>query len=116
MGLRRDDLIAARKRAGHTQASLATALDVDAKSVRRWESGESDPRPRRRHDLAAALKLSTQRLDDCLIGSANGALVSAPSAELPPTIGMAARNRTDCEHKGVLQMTEERARAFSRRL
>lgn len=46
---------AARKERGHTQESLARALDLSVKSVRNWETGESPPSRRNLERLSAEL-------------------------------------------------------------
>ncbi|WP_190813901.1 helix-turn-helix domain-containing protein [Saccharopolyspora pogona] len=52
MTARRTSLIRRRKALGHSQESLAAALQVAVSTVARWERGESDPRPWQRPNLA----------------------------------------------------------------
>ncbi|MFI7121928.1 helix-turn-helix domain-containing protein [Amycolatopsis sp. NPDC049868] len=62
MAERRDDLIAARVAAGHTQESLAEAIDVYPKSIRNWEHGNSTPTRDNQLRLAPALNRTHQEL------------------------------------------------------
>lgn len=64
---RRSRLEARRIRQGYTQESLAEAVDVVRLTVRRWEEGESTPRPRQRRPLAQALDVSLGELDRLLV-------------------------------------------------
>ncbi len=59
---RRWALVAARKAAGHTQESLAAALEVDRSTVVRWESGERTPLPFLQPRLARMLGQSSEQL------------------------------------------------------
>lgn len=62
MASRRSRLIQRREAVGHTQESLAEALDVDRTTVGRWESGRGTPQPWMRPKLARALGLSADQL------------------------------------------------------
>ncbi|WP_410585380.1 helix-turn-helix transcriptional regulator [Amycolatopsis sp. lyj-108] len=62
MAERRQGLIAARKAAGHTQETLAEAIEVYPKSVRNWERGEATPTLHNQLRLAPALNLTFQEL------------------------------------------------------
>ncbi|MGI9001112.1 MAG: helix-turn-helix transcriptional regulator [Pseudonocardia sp.] len=66
MSTKRPGLSDARKAAGHTQESLAEALEVDRSTVVRWEAGETAPQPWLRPKLAHALDISRQALADLL--------------------------------------------------
>lgn len=81
---RRDALAARRAVLGFTQEGLAHDLGVELSTVGRWERGTLTPQPWRRPDLAAALKLSLEELDDLLKPTAmrQNALHSEP-ARLP---------------------------------
>ncbi|MFA1546952.1 multiprotein-bridging factor 1 family protein [Actinomadura chokoriensis] len=59
-------LAAARKRASHTQASLAEQVGVDKTTVSRWERGATEITDRHRPRLAAALTISLTELDRLL--------------------------------------------------
>jgi transcriptional regulator with XRE-family HTH domain len=59
---RRWALVAARKAAGHTQESLASALEVDRSTVVRWEAGERTPLPFLQPRLARMLGQSPEQL------------------------------------------------------
>lgn len=52
---RRSALAAARKASGHTQESLASALQVDRTAVARWEAGQRTPLPHIQPMLARLL-------------------------------------------------------------
>ncbi|MEZ0088974.1 DNA-binding XRE family transcriptional regulator [Streptacidiphilus sp. EB129] len=66
MGPKRHQLIQRREAVGHTQESLAEALQVDRTTVGRWESGRGTPQPWMRPKLAHALKCSVERLANLL--------------------------------------------------
>lgn len=55
-----------RHSAGYTQESLAEKLRVDRTTVGRWERGVQSPLPWQRPDLAAALGITSDHLDDLL--------------------------------------------------
>jgi transcriptional regulator with XRE-family HTH domain len=55
-------LVNARKRQGHTQESLAHALNLEPSTVRRWERGTSDPMPLTWPRLAQELDIATDEL------------------------------------------------------
>ncbi|WP_219152341.1 helix-turn-helix transcriptional regulator [Amycolatopsis sp. TNS106] len=61
--IRRLGLVADRKAAGHTQESLAAALDVDVKTVRQWENGTYKPStPFLQQRLAGELRITRRQL------------------------------------------------------
>lgn len=68
MAAKRHRLAQRRKTAGFTQEGLAERLGVDSKTVRRWESGETEdgPQPWLRPKLAHYLQVSTEQLDELL--------------------------------------------------
>lgn len=66
MATRRHRLAQRRKALGFTQEALAERLKVERSTVRRWESGESDPQPLTCPKIAMALQLSPERLDELL--------------------------------------------------
>jgi transcriptional regulator with XRE-family HTH domain/tetratricopeptide (TPR) repeat protein len=65
---RRSLLIQRRKAAGLSQEALAELLGVDRSTVLRWESGSTGPQPWVRPQLAEALQITVDQLDDLLRG------------------------------------------------
>lgn len=63
---RRSLLQQRRKAAGLSQEALAEQLGVDRSTVVRWESGSTDPQPWVRPQLAEALQVTADQLDDVL--------------------------------------------------
>lgn len=55
-----------RHAAGYTQETFADKLGVDRTTVGRWERGVQSPQPWQRPDLATALDISLDHLDDLL--------------------------------------------------
>lgn len=55
-----------RLAAGYTQESFAEKLGVDRSTIGRWERGTQSPQPWQRPDLATALNISLDQLDDLL--------------------------------------------------
>ncbi|RBM18641.1 XRE family transcriptional regulator [Prauserella sp. PE36] len=55
-----------RHAAGYTQETFADKLGVDRTTVGRWERGVQSPQPWQRPDLATALNISLDHLDDLL--------------------------------------------------
>ncbi|MBC3843609.1 helix-turn-helix transcriptional regulator [Streptacidiphilus sp. 4-A2] len=66
MATRRHRLIERREAVGHTQESLAAAMDVDRTTVGRWESGRGTPQPWMRPKLARALRVNADQLAQLL--------------------------------------------------
>jgi len=66
MTARRSRFAARRKSQGFSQEALAERLAVDPKTVRRWESGESEPLPWMRKKLALHLQVSLEQLETLL--------------------------------------------------
>ncbi|MGH3630038.1 MAG: helix-turn-helix domain-containing protein [Sciscionella sp.] len=58
-----------RHAAGYTQETFAETLGVDRTTVGRWERGMQSPQPWQRPDLATALDISLDHLDDVLRGT-----------------------------------------------
>lgn len=69
-----------RHAAGHTQESFAEKLGVDRTTIGRWERGAQSPQPWQRPDLAAALDISLDHLDDLLRRTKQVANAPAPVA------------------------------------
>jgi transcriptional regulator with XRE-family HTH domain len=66
MAARRYQLVQRREAVGHTQESLAAAMNVDRTTVGRWESGRGAPQPWMRPKLAQALRVNADQLDALL--------------------------------------------------
>jgi transcriptional regulator with XRE-family HTH domain len=66
--VKRTRLAARRKVVGFSQETLAERLQVDRSTVVRWEHGESDPQPWKRTEMAQALRVSVEQLDELLTG------------------------------------------------
>jgi transcriptional regulator with XRE-family HTH domain len=63
---KRGQLAAHRRAMSFTQEAFAERLGVDVSTVRRWESGRSEPQPWQREKIARALQVSPGRLDELL--------------------------------------------------
>jgi transcriptional regulator with XRE-family HTH domain len=57
-----DPLLHALRDAGLVPEDLASVTEVDAKTVRRWLSGETVPHPRHRHKVAVALGVTEHEI------------------------------------------------------
>ena len=80
MATKRHALIKRREAVGHTQETLAAAMDVDRTTVGRWESGRAIPRPWMRPKLARQLRVNADQLDKLLAPEPS----AVPSAVPPP--------------------------------
>lgn len=69
MGARRERFIALRVSAGHTQESLAFAMEVDRSTVGRWDRGQAVPRPWQMPKLASVLRVGQKELSEALLGA-----------------------------------------------
>ncbi|MFJ2867113.1 helix-turn-helix transcriptional regulator [Kitasatospora sp. NPDC087314] len=69
MAPRRHQFVQRREAVGHTQESLAEAVQVDRTTVGRWESGRCTPQPWMRPKLARVLRISVDQLAE-LLGAA----------------------------------------------
>ncbi|WP_419703024.1 helix-turn-helix transcriptional regulator [Promicromonospora sp. NFX87] len=76
MPSRRARLAEARRTAGYSQEGLADQLGIDRTTVQRWESGDSEPQPLQRANLAAALGLTGEALAAVLSAERPGSQVS----------------------------------------
>lgn len=92
MAAKRHRLAGRRRTVGLTQELLAEQLGVDSKTVRRWESGETEdgPQPWLRPKLARCLQVSAEELDELLsddVDEPDSLSATAPAeereAELP---------------------------------
>jgi len=85
---RRERFVRRRKALGLTQEDLAALLKVERSTVRRWESGETEPHPWLRPRLAKTLRVSPDRLAELLDdGEPPGRLASAAvPRQLPPAV------------------------------
>jgi transcriptional regulator with XRE-family HTH domain len=64
--IRRAELARRRRTVGLTQQDLAESLRVDVRSVGRWEAGTGEPQPWLRAELARALQVTADGLEDLL--------------------------------------------------
>lgn len=64
--VRREELIAARRRAGRSQEQVGEDAGVDRTTIGTWERGERTPQPHQRVDYADALGISLHDLDQML--------------------------------------------------
>ncbi|MFF3069938.1 helix-turn-helix transcriptional regulator [Kitasatospora sp. NPDC057936] len=100
MASKRSRLIQRREAVGHTQESLAEAVDVDRTTVGRWESGRSAPQPWMRPKLARALKLTVDQLAD---------LLKAPTTAVEDVPRTAPVRRTNRDIDLVVAVTADSA-------
>ncbi|WP_395297222.1 helix-turn-helix domain-containing protein [Kitasatospora hibisci] len=63
---KRTALALQRMAAGHSQETLAAAMDVERTTVARWERGKAEPRPWQRPKLAKLLNIGAAELDRLL--------------------------------------------------
>lgn len=87
MGKGRREALAKRRRAcGISQEELAASLNVDPRTVGRWEAGAAEPQPWLRPHLARILALTLEELDSILIavdgGPVAGHLVLFPANQI----------------------------------
>ncbi|PKW18642.1 helix-turn-helix domain-containing protein [Saccharopolyspora spinosa] len=66
MAKRREEFAARREAMGFTQEGFATRLGVELSTVGRWERGTLTPQPWRRSQIAGALGVSLERLEELL--------------------------------------------------
>lgn len=64
--MRRERLVAARKKAGKSQEQVAEEVGVDRTTISNWERGEYTPQPDQRPTYADALRISLEELDRAL--------------------------------------------------
>ena len=64
--MRREALIAARKKAGKSQERVGQEVGVDRTTIGTWERGENTPQPHQRPPYADSLELSLAELDAML--------------------------------------------------
>jgi transcriptional regulator with XRE-family HTH domain len=114
MPTRRRMLAERRKAVGYSQEALAEAMDVAVSTVKRWESGATDPLPQLRPKLARLLRASLRELNELLAEGRQTAptMPAAPatSASLAPVFGLpaaendGARNGWGSVHGDVVTM------------
>ncbi|WP_103343904.1 helix-turn-helix transcriptional regulator [Amycolatopsis sp. CA-126428] len=83
----RQRLAKRRETLGYTQHSLAKRLRVERSTVVRWEAGSCAPQPWVRRQLAAALEISPETLDDLLADAHRSAAAETVTGSDP--IGVA---------------------------
>jgi transcriptional regulator with XRE-family HTH domain len=88
--VKRTRLVARRKVVGFSQEMLAERLQVDRSTVVRWERGECDPQPWKRAELAQALRVSVEQLDELLTWE--GTATASPDEEYAGVTGRAGES------------------------
>ena len=83
---RRHELVRRRKLAGYSQESLAAALEIDRRTVARWEAGTSRPHPTQRPPLATLLGLTVNDLSQ-VIGENDAASTARDGGAPALTLG-----------------------------
>jgi len=71
-----------RKAQGFTQESFAEAMDVDRRTVGRWETGKGKPQPPQRPKMAALLHMDLEDLDALLDATGTPTEAAGP----PPSV------------------------------
>ena len=91
MAAKRQLLAQRRKAVGFSQEALASVLEVERSTVVRWESGDTEPLPWIRPNLARALGITVDQLGE-LLGRAGPAVPRQPQAdpEIEPGPGLVA--------------------------
>ncbi|HTJ67967.1 MAG TPA: helix-turn-helix transcriptional regulator [Actinospica sp.] len=79
---RREEFARRRRAIGLSQEELADRLKVTARTVARWETGESEPVPWFRPRIASCLRVSLEELDALLIAPGRG-----PGTAISPLSG-----------------------------
>lgn len=97
MAVRRHRLIQRRAAVGHTQESLAEAIQVDRTTVGRWESGRASPQPWIRPKLARALGLAADQLADLLATPCAVAEAVGPPSRVRDASPLSPARRTNDE-------------------
>ncbi len=86
MATKRTGFARARKAAGYTQETLASAMRVDPTTVGNWERGDSEPQPHRRTKLANLLGVTQSELEDLLLEAAKSDPKSVAALSSTPEI------------------------------
>jgi len=86
MATKRTRFAAARRAAGHSQESLAYALQRERSTVARWEAGLSDPVPGARAALARELGVTLATLNEMLTEGSSAATPTALTHTVEPTV------------------------------
>ncbi|SDF93534.1 Helix-turn-helix [Lentzea fradiae] len=84
-----------------TQEGLAEEVDVDTRTVQRWEAGERKPQPWKRSKLAKVLRVTRQQLDSMIDWVPSGARTPDVTAdwEVAPGTGEAFREQFPSEDR-----------------
>ncbi|MGH3622904.1 MAG: helix-turn-helix domain-containing protein, partial [Sciscionella sp.] len=83
MAAKRRHLAQRRKSLGFTQETFAERLEVDATTVRRWETGVASPQPWLRPKIARHLQVSHEQLDELLTEPAADVVPAFAATSLP---------------------------------
>ncbi len=88
--MKRIRLAKRRKAVGLSQERLSEVLGVDTSTVRRWESGDTEPQPWHRPNLAKALRISLEELSVLLASRGEGIMeqVDPSSVGLSPPLAV----------------------------
>jgi transcriptional regulator with XRE-family HTH domain len=102
MPIRRNCLAQRRRFQGLSQEALAAKVGVDPKTVRRWESGEtqSGPQPLHRLALARCLDVDLPQLDVLLISTA-ASETSGGSAQTIPVTGISTASGHQAQRRSI---------------
>ncbi|SES36064.1 DNA-binding transcriptional regulator, XRE-family HTH domain [Actinokineospora terrae] len=84
MTLRRNSLARRRAAMGYTQETFATRLKLDRSTVARWERGVQSPQPWNQADVAEALGITPEVLDQYLTETAASAAPGQDHVSLAP--------------------------------
>jgi tetratricopeptide (TPR) repeat protein/transcriptional regulator with XRE-family HTH domain len=91
---KRGQLAQRRKAVGLTQEQLAEQLGVERSTVARWERGETQPLPWLRPRLAAALRVSADRIEELLAAVGTPATTEGRAAMVPRQLPAAVAHFT----------------------
>jgi transcriptional regulator with XRE-family HTH domain len=84
MAAKRVRLAQCRRAAGYSQEKLSERLGVERSTVVRWESGGTEPQPWARPELARALQISVERLDELLMDAWDTEVTPRAATLIPP--------------------------------
>jgi transcriptional regulator with XRE-family HTH domain len=100
MATRRKRLAGRRKSLGFTQEAFAERLEVDATTVRRWETGVATPQPWLQLKIARHLQVSHEQLEDLLVEIDE-------RAEADERVGFALRHARSVDLMAVAELREQ---------